>query len=88
MEILVAAAERGMTSAGFVNVKGESRSAGDRLEIAVRGDCPCGLGRSGAGMVVSPDLILGGNAERIVEDRIHAISVRHIEVDKAEGRWA
>ena len=89
---LCEAAERGMSSAGFVNVKGCVESDDSRLMLTVRGDCPCGLGQSGLGMAFSRHSFAHSNVDadaliERVEQQIHWQAMKHIEDDRAEGRW-
>lgn len=75
----------GFEAAGFVNVGGEQRDVGGMLEIAVFGDCPCGLGRSAMAMRVRPDALLPVG---YVCERFKRFGLEHIEQDRREGRWA
>lgn len=79
-----AAAVQGMQEAGFVNVSAEHRAhVSDSVAITVQGDCPCGLGTSRMGLVLTP--------VNAWPDRVHALvyksALKHIEEDRAEGRW-
>lgn len=89
MDALIEAAKRGMESAGFVNVKAQLLDERERLLLSARGDCPCGLGQSGIGMAFTKEMMERSNVDmaEMVEHRIYAESMKHIEQDRAEGRW-
>lgn len=84
---IVDAAYRGMADAGFANVRAYTWLESDRLYIDVRGDCPCGLGTSGIGLCFPVNVAPRAEHAHMVYRHIHGDAMRHIEVDRAEGRW-
>ena len=86
---LAKAAQRGMESAGFVNVRTDVQNEGQRVLLYARGDCPCGIGQSGVGMAFTKEMLAHNTVDMtvMVEHRIHAESMKHIDQDRAEGRW-
>lgn len=86
------AAIRGLTGAGFVNVKAVTRKARyfKGVELAVRGYCPCGLGTSSFAMLLPPVEGINGGlpvVEQHIERTLHWQGKAHIEHDKEAGRW-
>lgn len=80
--------KRGIKDAGFVNVRGVVFTDGPFPQLRVKADCPCGLGTSGFDYMVNEDLRIDLRIEKvIIYRRFHHMALRHIEVDRAEGRW-
>lgn len=86
------AAIRGLTTAGFVNVRAITREARyfEGIELAVQGDCPCGLGTSGFALMLPHVEGLNGGLPVIanhVEQTLCWQGKAHIEKDREAGRW-
>lgn len=82
LESHVAAAVAAVERAGFANVRGGVSTARNGCDaVVVCGACPCGLGESEFGVVMSRQ-----SAEDIGAV-FYRMAVRHIADDRAAGRW-
>lgn len=85
---LAEAVERGLLRAGFASVEVRIENMKYDLHpciaIVARATCPCGE-LSSFGVRYANESMLPPVG--YMEEHIHAMGVRHIEQDKAEGRW-
>lgn len=79
------AMKRGISRAGFANVRGEILREAIPCVLRVKADCPCGMGVSGFqyAMMAWPS----DHEASFVENRYYHMGLQHIEDDRAEGRW-
>lgn len=90
MEEILAAAKRAAIDAGYVNPETSHQTRRDgEIAVALRADCPCGLGTSSFAVAFRkgtqfdrPD-VMADTAYRL----FYQACLKHIEHDKAEGRW-
>lgn len=89
----IAAARQGMEAAGFVRVGAEAVQGyvSGNVFVLAEGGCPCGIGRSRG--QIRLDYWFGGDeplviGPREVENKFREMGLKHIEEDRAAGRWA
>jgi hypothetical protein len=86
------AMKSGLERAGFVNVRARSQDDRDGVfTVTALADCPCGLGTSSMSQRFAPSTFKLASVERLAkatEDYAFEIGIRHIEEDRAAGRWS
>jgi hypothetical protein len=89
IETIGQAASRALTEAGFVDVgvrveqRGQGSLYGSYVDLSVSGMCPCGV-QSRFGLRWYPGRPPTPEA---IHAKLKPCAIKHIEKDRAEGRW-